>query len=128
MPLGTAVINSANAMESIFALSRSKMPWTKQKILLRISAVRTLLIKRFHGSGRINMRPNQIAGINKQADTQIIRSDASDANGFSVWHFKQGKLEAMDAINRPTEFNIGKKLIKSKREIPLVDSRSSRGS
>ena len=67
----------------------------------------------------------QIAGINKQADTQIIRSDSSDANGFSVWHFKKGKLEAMDAINRPTEFNIGKKLIKSQRKIPLssiVDS------
>ena len=60
-----------------------------------------------------------MAGINKQADTQIIRSDSSDANGFSVWHLKQGKLEAMDAINRSTEFNIGKKLIKSQREIPL---------
>ena len=60
-----------------------------------------------------------MAGINKKADTQIIRSDSSDATGFSVWHLKQGKLEAMDAINRPTEFNIGKKLIKSQREIPL---------
>ena len=61
----------------------------------------------------------QIAGINKQADTQIIRSDSPDANGFSVWHFKKNQLEAMDAINRPKEFNIAKKLIKSEINIPL---------
>ena len=68
----------------------------------------------------------QIAGINKQADTHIIRSDSSDANGCSVWQFKQGQREAMDAINRPKEFNIGKKLINSQRKIPLssiVDSK-----
>ena len=61
----------------------------------------------------------QIAGINKQADTQIIRSDSPDANGFSVWHFKKNQLEAMDAINRPKEFNIAKKLIKSEINIPF---------
>ena len=61
----------------------------------------------------------QIAGINKQADTQTIRSDSPDANGFSVWHFKKNQLEAMDAINRPKEFNIAKKLIKSEINIPL---------
>ena len=61
----------------------------------------------------------QIAGINKQADTQIIRSDSSDANGFSVWHFKKNQLEAMDAINCPKEFKIAKKLIHSNINLPL---------
>ena len=60
----------------------------------------------------------QIAGIKKQADTQIIRSDSPNASGFSVWYFKQDKLEAMDAINSPQEFNIAKKLIQSEADLP----------
>ena len=60
----------------------------------------------------------QIAGIKKQADTQIIRSDSPNASGFSVWYFKQDKLEAMDAINSPQEFNIAKKLIQSEAVLP----------
>ena len=61
----------------------------------------------------------QIAGIREQADTQIIRSNSPHATAFSVWHFKQGKLEAMDAINSPQEFNIGKKLIQSEVALPI---------
>lgn len=61
----------------------------------------------------------QMAGISILADTQIIRSKGPHATAFSVWHFRQGKLEAMDAINNSPEFNIGKKLIQSEAAVPM---------
>ena len=57
MPLGTAAINSTNAMESIFALVVQNALDQAKNLAAHLCG-ETRLIKRFHGSGRINMTPN----------------------------------------------------------------------
>jgi 3-phenylpropionate/trans-cinnamate dioxygenase ferredoxin reductase subunit len=51
-------------------------------------------------------------------DQQIVRGDLT-AGQFSVWYLKAGELLAVDAINRPGDFIIGKRWI-GERKYPDV--------
>lgn len=53
----------------------------------------------------------QIAGLSTDADDVIIRYDEQKPRSMSVLHLRDGKLLAVDAINRPRDFVHGKKLI-----------------
>lgn len=52
----------------------------------------------------------QTAGLMQGHDQQVVRGDP-DSGHFSVWYLKAGELLAVDAINRPGDFIIGKRWI-----------------
>ena len=58
----------------------------------------------------------QIAGICQSHDTQIINGSLEDEK-FSVLSLKNNKLIAVESINKPRDFMIGKKLIEQQTRI-----------
>ena len=52
----------------------------------------------------------QIAGLSQNHDQVILRGDPS-ANSFAAFYLRDGNLQAVDAINSPKEFMLGKRLI-----------------
>lgn len=52
----------------------------------------------------------QIAGLSNGYDQLVVRGDP-DSHSFAAFYLKGGKLLAVDAINSPREFMLGKKLI-----------------
>jgi 3-phenylpropionate/trans-cinnamate dioxygenase ferredoxin reductase subunit len=52
----------------------------------------------------------QTAGLMQGHDQQIVRDDPATGH-FSVWYLKAGELFAVDAINRPGDFIVGKRWI-----------------
>lgn len=52
----------------------------------------------------------QTAGLGEGADEIVVRGDAAE-KAFSVWHLKGGKILAVDAINDPASFAMGRRLI-----------------
>ena len=54
----------------------------------------------------------QIAGLNLGYDRVVTRPGA---NGGSVWYFRDGGLIAVDALNDPRAYMIGKRLIEAGR-------------
>ena len=55
----------------------------------------------------------QIAGLAQSADQIIVRGDPTVGRSMSVAYLRDGKLLAIDAMNRPRDFVQGKKLIVS---------------
>lgn len=53
----------------------------------------------------------QIAGLAQSADQIIVRGDPTAGRSMSVAYLRDGKLLAIDAMNRPRDFVQGKKLI-----------------
>jgi 3-phenylpropionate/trans-cinnamate dioxygenase ferredoxin reductase subunit len=58
----------------------------------------------------------QTAGLLTNHDRQVVRGDPSGGQ-FSVWYFKQGELLAVDAINRPGDFIVGKRWIGERKQL-----------
>jgi 3-phenylpropionate/trans-cinnamate dioxygenase ferredoxin reductase subunit len=54
----------------------------------------------------------QMAGLSGGCDQAIVRGDV-ESHKFSVFYFKQGRLGAVDSINRPAEHMMARKLIAS---------------
>ena len=52
----------------------------------------------------------QIAGLSRHHDQVVIRGDPAD-NAFAAFYLRGGSLLAVDAVNSPKEFMLGKKLI-----------------
>lgn len=66
----------------------------------------------------------QIAGLAIDCDTEISRGDPN-SNSFAVFHLKGKVIRAVEAINAPPEFMVGRKLIGAAQEIDparLADS------
>ncbi len=59
----------------------------------------------------------QIAGLSKGYDNIILRGDPGKGRNFAAFYFKGDKLLAVDAVNRPQEFMLGKRLIPQNRAI-----------
>jgi len=53
----------------------------------------------------------QIAGLSQGYDNLVLRGDPETGRSFAVFYFKGDRLLAVDAINRPGEFMMGKKLL-----------------
>jgi 3-phenylpropionate/trans-cinnamate dioxygenase ferredoxin reductase component len=53
----------------------------------------------------------QIAGLSHGHDDIVIRGDLAAARSFAAFYFKQDRMLAVDAVNRPQEFMFGKKVI-----------------
>jgi len=57
----------------------------------------------------------QIVGLSSGYDKLVIRGD-QDAKSFAAFYLKNGRVLAIDAINSPREFMLGKKLIAAKAQ------------
>lgn len=53
----------------------------------------------------------QIAGLAAGAEKIVLRGDPADGRNLSVLYVSGGRLQAVDAINRPRDFVFGKRLI-----------------
>ena len=60
----------------------------------------------------------QIAGISKDHDQRVIRG-LPEEEKFAVFYQKENRLIAVDAINSPKEFMVGKKWIAKQAKIPF---------
>ncbi|MFC5344328.1 NAD(P)/FAD-dependent oxidoreductase [Brevundimonas staleyi] len=61
----------------------------------------------------------QIAGYPFDADRIVVRGDPADAS-FAVFHLSGDKVQAVEAINAPPEFMMGKKLIGERRAVDVA--------
>ena len=59
----------------------------------------------------------QIAGLSRGYDQVVIRGTPTEAP-FSVFYLRSGQLIAVEAVNSPKEFMIGKKLISARTSVP----------
>ena len=53
----------------------------------------------------------QIAGLSQGYTDVVIRGDIKESRSFAAFYLQDGKLLAVDAVNRPQEFMLGKRLI-----------------
>lgn len=53
----------------------------------------------------------QIAGLSSGYTDLVVRGDADGGRRFSAFYLRDGKLLAVDAVNRPQDFVFGKRLI-----------------
>lgn len=53
----------------------------------------------------------QIAGLSQGYDEIVRRGDREAGRSFAVFYFREGRVIAVDAVNRPAEFMMGKRLI-----------------
>jgi len=62
----------------------------------------------------------QIAGMSDTHEQFVVRGDPA-TRSFAAFYLQQGKIVAVDAINSPREFMIGKKLVAAGAKIPIRD-------
>ena len=53
----------------------------------------------------------QIAGLSEGHNQVIVRGNPDEGRSFAAFYFAEDRLLAVDAINRPAEFMLGKKLL-----------------
>lgn len=53
----------------------------------------------------------QIAGLSAGYDDIVLRGNPNEGRSFAAFYFKGDKLLAVDAVNRPGEYMVGKRLI-----------------
>ncbi len=61
----------------------------------------------------------QIAGLRAEADTAVVRGEPRRP-GFAVFHVRGDRLRAVEAVNAPREFALGRKLISE--DVPVSAS------
>jgi len=62
----------------------------------------------------------QIAGLSQGYDEVVTRGERDQGRSFAAFYLKQGRVIAVDAVNRPPEFMTGKKLITEARAVDKV--------
>ena len=53
----------------------------------------------------------QIAGLSQGADNIVLRGEVARGRSFAAFYFKGARLLACDAVNRPIDFSVSKKII-----------------
>ena len=59
----------------------------------------------------------QIAGLARPTDILVRRGDPASRK-FSVFHLRNGLVAAVEAVNAPQDYMIGKKLIAEGKSVP----------
>ena len=59
----------------------------------------------------------QIAGLSQGYDEIITRGDPADGRSFAAFYLKEGRVIAVDAVNKPQEFMFSKKLIPLRKTV-----------
>jgi 3-phenylpropionate/trans-cinnamate dioxygenase ferredoxin reductase subunit len=58
----------------------------------------------------------QIAGLVVGGETLVVRGDTGHAK-FALFHLRDGIVQAVETVNSPAEFMIGRKLIASRKPV-----------
>lgn len=61
----------------------------------------------------------QMVGLSKGSNQTILRNEEKDK--FSLWHFNDDRLLAVDAINHPKAYMLGTKFIKSGQKVNKIN-------
>lgn len=59
----------------------------------------------------------QISGLSQGYDEVVVRGDRTGSRSFAAFYLKNSVVIAVDAVNRPTEFMVGKRMIIEKTPI-----------
>lgn len=59
----------------------------------------------------------QIAGLSEGFDQVVVRGDMTSGRSFAAFYLREEKVLAIDCINRPQEFMLGKRLITRKVKV-----------
>ena len=62
----------------------------------------------------------QIAGLSQGYDEVIIRGDRENTRSFAAFYLKDGVVISVDAVNKPPEFMMGKRMISAKLAVDKV--------
>jgi 3-phenylpropionate/trans-cinnamate dioxygenase ferredoxin reductase subunit len=57
----------------------------------------------------------QIAGLSQNYDRVVLRGDWKTGRSFAAFYFQKDRLIAVDAINRPKEFLLSRRLLTAER-------------
>lgn len=60
----------------------------------------------------------QIVGLSAGYDEAVVRGNSEEGRSFAVFYLKEGKLIAVDAVNRPPEFMMGKLMVADGAKLP----------
>lgn len=60
----------------------------------------------------------QMVGLSQGHDQAVVRGDSREGRSFSVFYLAGGQVQAVDCVNRPKDFMLGKKLVAVAAEIP----------
>lgn len=131
------IVVDRNAMTSdpaIFAAGDCTRHYGREGIELRLECVQNAIDQAKHAALAMTGKPKdyaevpwfwsdqydlklQIAGLARPTDTLVARGDPA-ARKFSVFHLRDGKVAAVEAVNAPQDYMIGKKLIAEGRAVP----------
>ena len=124
------IVVDRNAMTSdpaIFAAGDCTRHYGREGIELRLECVQNAIDQAKHAALAMTGKPRdysevpwfwsdqydlklQIAGLARPTDTLVLRGDPA-ARKFSVFHLRDGKVAAVEAVNAGQDYMIGKKMI-----------------
>ena len=130
------IVVDRNAMTSdpaIFAAGDCTRHYGREGLELRLECVQNAIDQAKHAALAMTGKPKdysevpwfwsdqydlklQIAGLARPTDTLVLRGDLA-ARKFSVFHLRAGKVAAVEAVNAPQDYMIGKKLIAEGRAV-----------
>ena len=58
----------------------------------------------------------QMVGLSKDHDQRVVRGNPGDGS-FAVFYMREGHLIAVDAVNLPMAFMVGKKLVYQRKRV-----------
>ena len=59
----------------------------------------------------------QIAGLSENFDEVVLRGNPGEGRKFAAFYYREGKVIAVDAVNSPQEFMLGKQIISKGLEV-----------
>ncbi len=130
------IVVDRNAMTSdpaIFAAGDCTRHYGREGLELRLECVQNAIDQAKHAALAMTGKPKdysevpwfwsdqydlklQIAGLARPTDTLVLRGDPA-ARKFSVFHLRDGKVAAVEVVNAPQDYMIGKKLIAEGRAV-----------
>ena len=131
------IVVDRNAMTSdpaIFAAGDCTRHYGREGVELRLECVQNAIDQAKHAALAMTGKPKdysevpwfwsdqydlklQIAGLARPSDTLVHRGDPASRK-FSVFHLRDGLVAAVEAVNAPQDYMIGKKLIAQGKAVP----------
>jgi 3-phenylpropionate/trans-cinnamate dioxygenase ferredoxin reductase subunit len=119
--------NCATADPAIFAAGDCTWHVGREGVPLRLESVQNAIDQAKHAAYAMVGRPRpyreipwfwsdqydlklQIAGLARDSDRVLLRGDPA-ARRFAVFHLREGAVAAVEAVNAPSEYLVGRKLI-----------------
>jgi len=131
------IVVDKNAMTSdpaIFAAGDCTRHYGREGVELRLECVQNAIDQAKHAALAMTGKPKdysevpwfwsdqydlklQIAGLARPSDRLVARGDPASRK-FSVFHLRDGRIAAVEAVNAAQDYMIGKKLIAEGRAVP----------